>query len=63
MKDFVVIDFSEYFNILNLRKKAKLSKETVYSKLSKVQTLKVAEFLYIFLTTYDEVEKHVKMMQ
>ena len=63
MKDFGVIYFSEYFNILNLRKKAKLSKETVYSKLSKEQTLRVAEFLYIFLTTYDEVEKHVKMMQ
>ena len=52
IKDFVVINFSEYF---------KSTKEKLYSKLSEEQNLrKVAKSLYIFLTTPDEVEKYVQ---
>ena len=52
IKDFVVINFSEYF---------KSTKEKLYPKLSEEQNLrKVARSLYIFLTTPDEVEKHVQ---
>ena len=55
VKDFVAINFSEYFT--STRKK-------MYSKLSEEQNLrKVAESLYIFLTTPDEVEKYVEIMQ
>ena len=35
----------------------------MHSKLSEEQNLKVAESLYIFLTTPDEVEEYAKMMQ
>ena len=53
VKDSVVINFREYF---------KSMKEKLYSKLNEKQSLrKVAEFLYIFLTTADEIEKHVKI--
>ena len=54
VKDFVVINFSEYF---------RYAKEKVYSKLNEEQNLrKVVETLYIFLTTPDEVEKYVEMV-
>ena len=53
VKDSVVITFREYF---------KSMKEKLYPKLNEKQSLrKVAEFLYIFLTTADEIEKHVKI--
>ena len=46
-KDFVVINFDEYFKYL---------REKLHSKLCKEQNLwKVAELLYIFLTTPDKV--------
>ena len=45
MKDFVVINFSEYFK--SIRKEQNLRK--------------VAKSLYIFLTTPDEVEKYVQL--
>ena len=55
VKDFVVINFYEYFKSL---------REKLHSKLSEGQNLrKVAESLYIFLTTHDEVERYVEMMQ
>ena len=55
VKDFVVIDFGEYF---------KSTKEKLYSKFFEEQnTRKVAESLYIFLTTPGEVEKYAKIMQ
>ena len=55
VKDFVAINFSEYF---------KSTREKLYSKLTQEQNIrKVAEFLYIFLTTSDEVEKDAKTMQ
>ena len=55
VKDFVVIHFSEYF---------KSTREKLYSKLSEEQKLrKVAKSLYAFLTTPDEVEKYVEMIQ
>ena len=48
-KDFVSINFTEYFRSI---------REKLYSKLSKEQNLrKVAESVYIFLTTPDKVEK------
>ena len=54
VKDFVAINFSEYF---------KSTKEKLYSKLNEEQNLrKVVKWLYIFLTTPDEVEKFAKMM-
>ena len=54
VKDFLVMNFDEYFQS---------SREKLYSKLSEVGNLrKVAELLYIFLPTPDEVEKHVEMM-
>ena len=50
VKEFVAINFSEYF---------RSAKEELYSKLSEEQNLrKVAKLLYIFLTTPDEVEKY-----
>ena len=55
VKDFVVINFGEYF---------KSMREKLYSKLSEEQNLrKIAEALYIFLTIPVEVEKYVEMMQ
>ena len=55
VKDFVVINFGEYF---------KSSKEKLCSKLTEEQNLrKVAESLYIFLTTPDEIGKYIEMMQ
>ena len=55
MKDFVVINFGEYF---------KSTKEKLRSKLNEEQNLiKVIESLYIFPTTHDEVEKYVEIMQ
>ena len=55
VKDFVAINFSEYF---------KSTREKLYSKLTQEQNIrKVAELLYIFLTTSDEVEKDAKIMQ
>ena len=50
IKDLVTIDFSEYF---------KSARERLYSKLSE-ESIKL---LYIFLTTPNEVEKYVKIMQ
>ena len=53
VKDFVAINFSEYF---------KSTREKLYSKLNEEQDLKtVAKLLYIFLTTPDEVEKYVEI--
>ena len=55
VKDFVAINFSEYF---------KSTREELYSKLTQEQNIrKVAELLYIFLTTSDEVEKDAKTVQ
>ena len=55
VKDFVAINFSEYF---------KFTREKLYSKLNEEQTLrKVAKLLYIFLTTPDEIEKYANMNQ
>ena len=49
VKDFVVKSFGEYF---------KSTKEKLYFKFREEQNLrKVAELLYIFLTTTDKVEK------
>ena len=54
-KDFVVKNFDEYF---------KSTEKEMNSKLDEEKSLrKVAELLYIFLTTPGEVEKYVKMMQ
>ena len=51
-KDFLAINFSEYF---------KSAKEKLYSKLNKEQNLrKVTKLLNIFLTTIDEVENRLK---
>ena len=49
MKDFLAINFSEYF---------KSMKEKLYSKLSEEQNLKK-----VAKSFYDEVEKYVEMMQ
>ena len=55
VKDFVAINFSEYF---------KFTREKLYSKLNEEQNLrKVAKLLYIFLTTPDEIEKYANMNQ
>ena len=49
MKDFIAINFSEYF---------KSTKGKLYSKLNEEQNLrKVVKWFYIFLTRSDEVEK------
>ena len=51
-KDFIAVNFSEYF---------KSTKEKWYSKLSGEQNLrKVAKWLYIFLTPPSDVEKYVQ---
>ena len=55
MKDFVVMNFGQYFQSL---------REKLYSELCEEQSLrKIGESLYIFLTTPDEVEKYVKVTQ
>ena len=55
MKDFVVMNFGQYFQSM---------REKLYSELSEEQSLrKIGESLYIFLTTPDEVEKYVKVTQ
>ena len=51
-KDFLTINFSEYF---------KSAKEKLYSKLNKEQNLrKVTKLLNIFLTTIDKVENRLR---
>ena len=55
VKDFVAINFGEYFKFI---------REKSYWKLSEEQNLrKVVESLYIFLIRPDEVEKYVEMIQ
>ena len=55
MKYIVAKNFTECF---------KSMRERLYSKLSEEQSLrKVAESLYILLTTPDEVEKYPEMME
>ena len=55
LKNFVTINFSEYF---------KSTREKLYSKLSEERNLrKVAESLYVFLETPDGVEKYLEIMQ
>ena len=55
VKDFVAINFSEYF---------KSAREKLYFKLSEEQNfIKVTQSLYIFLTTPNEGEKYTKIMQ
>ena len=55
MKDFEAINFSECF---------KSTREKFFSKLSEEQNLgKVAESIYIFLTTPDAVENYIQIMQ
>ena len=55
VKDFVAINFGEYFKFI---------REKLYWKLSEEQNLrKVVESLYIFLIRPDEVEKYVEMIQ
>ena len=50
VKDFLVINFGEYF---------KSTKRELYSKLNKKQNIKkVTESLYVFLTIPNAVEKH-----
>ena len=55
VKDFVAMNFREYF---------RSRKEKLYSKLSEERNLrKVVKSLYIFLTTLGEVERYTRMMQ
>ena len=55
VKDFVVMNFGQYFQSM---------REKLYSELCQEQNLrKIGESLYIFLTTPDEVEKFVKVTQ
>ena len=54
VKDFAVINIGVYF---------KSMKEKLHSKFYEENIRKVAELLYIFLTTPDQVEKYAKMMQ
>ena len=54
VKDFLFINFSDYF---------KSTREKLYSKLNAEQNLrKVAKSIYILLTSPDEVEKYAKIM-
>ena len=54
VKDFVDINFSEYFKYII---------EKSYSKLSEEKNIReVAKLFDIFLTTSDEVEKYVEIM-
>ena len=55
VKDFSLVNLGEYF---------KSTRAKLYSKLLAEQNIrKVVQSLYIFLTTPDEVEKYVEMMQ
>ena len=55
VKHFVAINLSEYF---------KSTRKKLCYKLSEEHNLeKIAESLYIFLTTPDEVEKYLEIMQ
>ena len=55
MKNFVVMNFGQYFQSM---------REKLYSELCEEQNLrKIGESLNIFLTTPDEVEKYVKVTQ
>ena len=55
VKNFVAIEFEEYF---------RSRRETLYYTLNEEQNLrKVAKLLYIFQTTPDEVEKYLEVMQ
>ena len=55
IKDFVVINFGEYF---------KSTRKKMCSKLCEEQNIrKVPEPLYIFLLTPDQVKKYAKIMQ
>ena len=55
VKDFIAINFSKYF---------KSTRKKLYSKLSEEQNLrKVVKFLYVFLTTSNELEEYVKKSQ
>ena len=55
VKDFVAINFSEYF---------KSTREMLYFKLNEKQNRrKVAKLFYIFLTISDKIEKLLKIMQ
>ena len=55
VKYLLVIKSSEYF---------KSTRKKNYSKLKEKQNFrKVAESCFIFLTSFDEVEKYVEMMQ
>ena len=55
VKDFVALNFGEYFNS---------TRDKLYSKLIEEQNLrKVAKSLYIFLTTPNEVQIYVEIMQ
>ena len=55
VKDFVALNFGEYFNSTG---------DKLYSKLIEEQNLrKVAKSLYIFLTTPNEVQIYVEIMQ
>ena len=54
-KDFVLMNFGEYFKSVG---------EKLYCKLSEKKHLrKVAELFYSFLTTPDEVEKYVELTE
>ena len=55
VKDFVLMNFGEYF---------KSVREKLYCKLSEEKHLrKVAELFYSFLTTPDEVGKYAKLIE
>ena len=55
VKDFVLMNFGEYF---------KSVREKLYCKLSEEKRLrKVAELFYSFLTTPDEVGKYAKLIE
>ena len=56
--------WSEGFCSINFGEYSKSTKEKLYSNLSEEQNIwKVAESLYRFLSTPDEVEKYVEIMQ
>ena len=58
------IDDSEEFCSIGFSEYSKSIRETFYSKLSEEQNIwKVTESLYIFLSTPDNVEKYVEIMQ
>ena len=56
--------WSEGFCSINYSEYSKSIREKLYSKLSEEQNIwKFAELLYIFLSTPNEVEKYVEIMQ